>query len=154
LKIGFLRWFYWPEVKNQYLDRSWQRIATLSEELIARSRTSTYYVAVTKPLAKLSAAKVHRNRLYKQALVAIPEALVIAPEPRGHAKVLISPADMRVSDGSGRTQSLRLYVGNMRARFDLLKQENDAGGIGSILIDFEHQSLYLLFPQANLYLQI
>jgi hypothetical protein len=63
-------------------------------------------------------------------------------------------ADMRVSDGSGRTQTLRLYVGNMRARFDLLKQENDAGGIGSILIDFEHQSLYLLLPQANLYLQI
>jgi hypothetical protein len=27
---------------------------------------------------------------------------------------------------------------NMRARFDLLKQENDAGGIGSILIGFNH----------------
>jgi hypothetical protein len=61
---------------------------------------------------------------------------------------------MRVSDGAGRTQTLRLYVGNMRARFDLLKQENDPSGIGSILIDFDHQSLYLLLPQASLYLQI
>jgi len=43
-------------------------------------------------------------------------------------------ADMRVSDGAGRTQTLRLYVGNMRARFDLLKPENDASGIGSILM--------------------
>lgn len=69
------------------------------------------------------------------------------------AKIEFS-ADMRVSDGAGRTQTLRLNVGNMRARFDLLKQENDASGIGSILIDLDHQSLYLLLPQANLYLQI
>jgi hypothetical protein len=46
------------------------------EELIARSRIPTYYLAVTKPLAKLSAAKSHRNRLDKQALVAIPDAFL------------------------------------------------------------------------------
>jgi hypothetical protein len=28
-------------------------------------------------------------------------------------------ADMRISDGVGRTQTLKLSVGNMRARFDL-----------------------------------
>jgi len=32
-------------------------------------------------------------------------------------------ADIRVSDGAWRTQTLRLYVGNMRARFDLLSQQ-------------------------------
>jgi hypothetical protein len=63
-------------------------------------------------------------------------------------------ADMRVSDGAGRTQTLKLSVGNMRARFDLQKQGEDPSGIGSILIDFDHQSIFLLIPQANLYLQI
>jgi hypothetical protein len=63
-------------------------------------------------------------------------------------------ADMRVSDGAGRTQTLKLSVGNMRARFDLQKQGDDPNGIGSILIDFDHQFIFLLIPQANLYLQI
>src|SRR5258708_24330355 len=61
---------------------------------------------------------------------------------------------MRVTDRAGRTQSLKLFVGNMRARFDLPKQGDDTSGIGSILLDFDHQSLYLLIPQANVYLQI
>ena len=63
-------------------------------------------------------------------------------------------ADMRVTDGAGRTQTLKLFVGNMRARFDFLKPGDDPSGIGSILLDFDHQSMYLLVPQANLYLQI
>ena len=63
-------------------------------------------------------------------------------------------ADMQVSSGTGQTQTLRLYVGNMRARFDLPKLRNDIGGIGSILIDFDHQFIFLLIPQAKLYLQI
>src|SRR5258708_3311382 len=63
-------------------------------------------------------------------------------------------ADMRVTDSAGRVQSLKLFVGNMRARFDLPKQGDDTSGIGSILLDFDHQSLYLLIPQANVYLQI
>jgi hypothetical protein len=63
-------------------------------------------------------------------------------------------ADMRVSDGAGRAQTLKLFVGNMRARFDLPKEGNNTSGIGSILIDFDHQSIFLLIPQAKLYLQI
>src|ERR1700756_5164829 len=63
-------------------------------------------------------------------------------------------ADMRVSDGTGRAQTLKLFVGNMRARFDLPKEGNNTNGIGSILIDFDHQSIFLLIPQAKLYLQI
>jgi hypothetical protein len=31
-------------------------------------------------------------------------------------------ADMRVSSGTGQTQTLKLFVGNMRARFDFPKQ--------------------------------
>jgi hypothetical protein len=63
-------------------------------------------------------------------------------------------ADMHVSDGAGRTQTLKVFVGNLRARFDIPKDENDTSGIGSILIDFDHQLIFLLIPQANLYLQI
>jgi hypothetical protein len=63
-------------------------------------------------------------------------------------------ADMRVSSGTGQTQTLKLFVGNMRARFDLPKQRTDTSGIGSILIDFDHQFIFLLIPQANRYLQI
>ncbi len=63
-------------------------------------------------------------------------------------------ADMQVTDGAGRTQILKLFVGKMQARFDLPKQGNDTSGIGSILIDFDHQSIFLLISQANLYLQI
>jgi hypothetical protein len=63
-------------------------------------------------------------------------------------------ADMLVSDGAERTQTLKLFVGNMRARFDLPKQANGSSGIGSILIDFDHQFIFMLIPQANLYLQI
>ena len=81
------------------------------QELIARSRISTYYLAVAKQLAKLSGAKFYRNRLYKQALVAIPDALVIGPEPRGHAKVLISPT-RSVWEARARGSS---RAGNMKA---------------------------------------
>jgi hypothetical protein len=63
-------------------------------------------------------------------------------------------SDMRVSDSPGRTQTLKVSVGNMRARFDLPKEGNDTSGVGSILIDFDHQFIFLLIPQANLYLQI
>jgi hypothetical protein len=63
-------------------------------------------------------------------------------------------ADMRVSDGAGRTRTQKLFVGNKRARFDLLKQGDDTNGISSVLIDFDHQFIFLLIPQAKLYLQI
>jgi len=62
--------------------------------------------------------------------------------------------DTRVTDGAGRTQIPKVSVGNLRARFDLLKQENDTGGIGSVLIDFDHQFIFQLIPRAELCLQI
>jgi hypothetical protein len=63
-------------------------------------------------------------------------------------------ADMRVSSGTGQTQTLKLFVGNMKARFDLPNQGTDSSGIGAILIDFDHQFIFLLIRQAKLYLQI
>jgi hypothetical protein len=35
------------------------------------------------------------------------------------------------------------------ARFYLKKQGDDPKGIGSVLIDFDHQFIFLLMPQAN-----
>jgi hypothetical protein len=63
-------------------------------------------------------------------------------------------ADVKMTDGAGRTQTLKLFVGNMQARFDFPKEGDDTSGIGSILIDFDHQFIFLLIPQAKQYLQI
>lgn len=63
-------------------------------------------------------------------------------------------ADVQVSDGTGQTQTLKLFVGDKRARFDRVKQGSDTNGIGSILIDFQNQFIFLLIPQSKLYLQI
>jgi hypothetical protein len=62
-------------------------------------------------------------------------------------------ADMRVSDGTGRAQTLKLFVGNMRARFDLPKEGNNTNGIGSILIDFDHQCVGGGPPRNNTKMQ-
>jgi hypothetical protein len=63
-------------------------------------------------------------------------------------------ADMTVTDGTGQTEMLKFLVGNKRARLDRQKQENDTSGIGSLLIDFQNQFIFLLIPQSKLYLQI
>jgi hypothetical protein len=63
-------------------------------------------------------------------------------------------ADMPVSDGTGQTQTLKILVGNKRARLDRLAEGNDANGIGSMLIDFQNQLIFLLIPQSKLYLQV
>lgn len=79
--------------------------------------------------------------------------LLLSAVPTPAQKVEFS-ADMQVSDGAGQKQIVKLFVGNKRARFDILKQGNDANGIGSILIDFQNQFIFLLLPQSKLYLQI
>ena len=91
-------------------------------------------------------------KAFSRGLATISLFLIAAMSTRAQ-KVEFS-ADMRVADGRGPTQSLRVSVGNLRARFDLPKQENDTTGIGSVLIDFDHQFIFLLIPQAKLYLQI
>jgi hypothetical protein len=63
-------------------------------------------------------------------------------------------ADMRVLDNTERPQIIKLFVGNKRARLDRPTTEGETGRIGSLLIDFDHQFLFLLIPQSKLYLQI
>jgi hypothetical protein len=63
-------------------------------------------------------------------------------------------ADMRIIDNTDRTQIVKLFVGNKRARFDRPTTGGETSGIGSLLIDFDHQFLFLLIPQSKLYLQI
>lgn len=81
-------------------------------------------------------------------------ALVAVPTVSTPAQQVEFSADMQVLDGSGRTQSAKLFVGNKQARLDRPATENDTGGIGSILIDFDHQFLFVLIPQSKMYLQI
>jgi hypothetical protein len=91
-------------------------------------------------------------KVFSRRLAIISFLLISAVSTR--AQSVEFSADMRVADGTGRTQALKIFVGNKRARFDLLKQGNDPSGIGSILIDFQNQFIFLLIPQAKLYLQI
>ena len=79
--------------------------------------------------------------------------LLISVVPTRAQRVEFS-ADVQVSDGTGQTQTLKLFVGDKRARFDRLKEGNDDNGIGSILIDFQNQFVFLLIPRSKLYLQI
>jgi hypothetical protein len=62
-------------------------------------------------------------------------------------------ADMQVTDG-GAQQNLKLFVGDRRARFERAKQGGEPEDIGSILIDFENQFIFLLIPQSKMYLQV
>jgi len=81
-------------------------------------------------------------------------ALVVMPAASRAAQKVEFSADMRVLDGSGRTQSVKLFVGNKQARLDRPAMKGEIGGIGSLLIDFDHQFLFVLIPQSKMYLQI
>jgi hypothetical protein len=85
--------------------------------------------------------------------IAIISSLLLFAVSTRAQKVEFS-ADVQVSDGTGQTQTLKLFVGDKRARFDRVNQGNDAKEIGSILIDFQNQFIFLLIPQSKLYLQI
>ena len=63
-------------------------------------------------------------------------------------------ADMRVLDNTERTQIVKLFIGHKQARLDRPTTEGETNGIGSLLIDFDHQFLFLFIPQSKLYLQI
>src|SRR5215471_8966937 len=85
--------------------------------------------------------------------LAVISLLFIAATSALAQKVQFS-ADMQVSDGGGRSQTLKLFVGDRRARFDRAKQGGESEDIGSILIDFENQFIFLLIPQSKMYLQV
>src|SRR4029077_6636879 len=79
--------------------------------------------------------------------------IVMAAVSTSAQKVEFS-ADMQVLDGIGRTQTVKLFVGNKQARLDRPTTKDETNGIGSLFIDFVHQFLFLLIPQSKMYLQI
>jgi hypothetical protein len=81
-------------------------------------------------------------------------ALVVMSAASTSGQKVEFSADMQVLDGTGRTQIVKLFVGNKRARLDRPTTKDETNGIGSLLIDFDHQFLFLLIPQSKMYLQI
>jgi hypothetical protein len=63
-------------------------------------------------------------------------------------------ADMQLFDPTGGTDTVTLHVGNQRARLDRKGLAGDTNGISALIIDFYHQILYLLVPQAKVYMRI
>jgi hypothetical protein len=63
-------------------------------------------------------------------------------------------SDMRLFNGPGDTQVVKLYVGNKRALIQRDESKGDVRGIGSIVMDFENQFVFLLIPQSRLYLRV
>jgi hypothetical protein len=62
-------------------------------------------------------------------------------------------ADMQLRNGTDHTDTVRLYVGNQRARFDRVGSLND-NRISTLIIDFYHQMIYLVVPEARVYMRI
>jgi hypothetical protein len=120
--------------------------------MVESKNVATDVLARAEPKALLRSEQGADMKAFSRGLATI--SLFFMSAVSTSAQKVEFSADMRVSDGAGRTQTLRLFVGNMRARFDLPQQGNDTSGIGSILIDFDHQFIFLLIPQAKLYLQI
>ena len=63
-------------------------------------------------------------------------------------------ADMEISQNNNPSQTLKMFVGNQRARFDRAGADNDSDGIDSLLIDFDHQFIFLVMSQPKLYFQV
>jgi len=79
--------------------------------------------------------------------------LFVFAAPTRAQKVQFS-ADMQLRNGSGSTQTVKLFVGDMRARLDRASTESETGGIGSLIIDFQNQFIFLLIPSSKTYLQV
>jgi hypothetical protein len=63
-------------------------------------------------------------------------------------------SDMRLFSGTGETQVVRLYVGSKRALIQRDQSKANTGAIGSIVMDFANQFIFLLIPQSKLYLRV
>jgi hypothetical protein len=81
-------------------------------------------------------------------------ALVVMSAAATPAQKVEFSADMQVLYGTGRSQIVKLFVGDEQARLDRPTIQDETNGIGSLLIDFDHQFLFLPIPQSKMYLQI
>ena len=70
----------------------------------------------SEPKALLRSKQGVDTKAFSELLATMSLCLMLAVSTSAQ-KVEFS-ADMRVTDGAGRTQTLKLFVGNMRARFD------------------------------------
>ena len=61
---------------------------------------------------------------------------------------------MVITQSTGQTVVERLCVGNARARLDRINRAGETSRISSLIMDFDHQFLYLLAPEDKMYLQI
>jgi hypothetical protein len=92
--------------------------------------------------------------MQKFFLRAVTAALFLTSLTAAAAKEREFSADMVISQSTGQTQVEKLYVGKGRARIDRLTQDGETDRISSLLMDFDHQFLYLLLSQDRMYLQI
>src|SRR5271165_625761 len=92
------------------------------------------------------------QRLFRR--LAVVAFLWIAAATSILAQKVEFSADMQILETTGQTQSVKLFVGNKRARLDRSEQGEEASRIGSLIIDFDNQFIFLLIPQSKLYLQV
>ena len=87
--------------------------------------------------------------------LAATTALVLCSMTATLAQKAEFSADMQLLDRTGRTEVVKLHVGNQRAYgLDRTAKPGDANGISALIIDSDHQILYLLVPQAKVYMRI
>jgi len=63
-------------------------------------------------------------------------------------------SDMRLLSSSGDTQTAKMYVGSARARIERGEAADNKTEIRALVIDFDHQFIYLLAPRSKLYLRV
>lgn len=81
-------------------------------------------------------------------------ALLVVSSAMASEKRTEFSADMVIVQSTGETLTENLYVGKGRARLDRLGQTGENIRVSSLLMDFDHQLLYLLLPQDRMYLKI
>ncbi|HEX3436256.1 MAG TPA: hypothetical protein VHT24_05765 [Pseudacidobacterium sp.] len=96
-------------------------------------------------------ARQNMNRFFLQALVA---TLILTSSMAWAEKQSEFSADMVITQSTGETRIEKLYVGKGRARLDRIAQEGQTNRISSLVMDFDHQLLYLLAPRDKMYLKI
>jgi hypothetical protein len=87
-------------------------------------------------------------------LRALALALFLASSITAAIKETEFSADMVITQTTGETLVQKLYLGKRRARLDRFGQTGENNPVGSLLIDFDHQLLYLVLPQEKMYLKI
>ena len=92
----------------------------------------------------------NRPKIISAVLLAL---LALSAFPAQAQKVQFS-SDMELLDASGKTQTVKLFVGDQRVRIERSAPDADAAGIGTVLMDFDHQLIYMLIPRTKFYLWV